>query len=183
MFVCINRILRFLKEDIWELYTLVVSDLDSVHWIGRYEPPKLALARVQWLRPRNSMGTKKVMEGLTQTPAAGRYDFTHTRPLKSICVNMLADDIRVELRMYRLNQIRVQILGYDRGCFTRAHLPSHPSARIHRGRVHRAREYRSQNGLLPRLLHPIPSRRPWPLDTWVPRQGLLQCFFFSRNVS
>ena len=37
----------------------VVSDLDSVTRIGRYEPPKFALAQSQWLRPHNSMGTKK----------------------------------------------------------------------------------------------------------------------------
>ena len=38
---------------------LVVSDLESVARIGRYKPPKFALAQSQWLRHHNSMGTQK----------------------------------------------------------------------------------------------------------------------------
>ena len=39
---------------------LVVSDLDSVTRIARYEPSKFALAQSRWLRPHNSMEAKKL---------------------------------------------------------------------------------------------------------------------------
>ena len=42
-----NMILRALKKDLSEIYPLVVSDLDSEFWIGRYEPPKFTLAQFQ----------------------------------------------------------------------------------------------------------------------------------------
>ena len=42
-----NKISRALWKDLQEFYTMVVSDLDSVTRIGRYEPPKFALAQSQ----------------------------------------------------------------------------------------------------------------------------------------
>ena len=52
---------RALQVELSEFYMLVVSDLDSVTRTGRYEPPKFALARYQWLIPHNSMRTKKML--------------------------------------------------------------------------------------------------------------------------